>query len=317
MKKIIAGAVFLLLGALLAADPAVFYSQGAVPGGIGYVRVEGDSGTIGVHAEISAPSGKIVSKSDAFSFIPPESADSAWVCLLGIPSNLSPGNYSLHAAIDHLDGGKVLDFVFHVERREFKREEIPLNTDLTEIRSKPDPRKVEEAKLLRKLVGSFTPSAVFALEHHRIPVDEYRVSSFFGDRRTYVYANGKKAHAVHTGIDFAAPLGTPVYASAGGRVVFSGQWIVTGKTVILEHLPGVFGLYYHLDSSAVEAGDYVKKGGFLGTVGRTGLATGDHLHWEIRVGGISVDPNIFVSEGIIDKAVIFGNSRPTKIKQRG
>jgi murein DD-endopeptidase MepM/ murein hydrolase activator NlpD len=66
--------------------------------------------------------------------------------------------------------------------------------------------------------------------------------------------------------------------------------IVTGNTVVIEHLPGVFSLYYHLDSIGVDEGDVVEQGERIGTVGMTGLATGPHLHWEIRVGGVPVAP---------------------------
>jgi len=317
MKKFLFLPLFLLLCAFLRAEPTLLHSETAVPGGIGYVRVEGDSGTTGAHAEIVTLSGKTVAEAESFSFLPSGRLDSVWVCLLGISPTLDPGEYSIRATLDHIEGRKIYNFSINVGWKQFKSEEIPLRTDLTELRSKPDPRKAEEARILRKLVKGFSPSAVFALEHHRIPVDEFRISSFFGDRRTYLYSNGERAYAIHNGIDFAAPKGTPVYASASGRVIFTGEWVIAGKTIIIEHLPGVFGLYYHLDSIAVDTGEYVKKGRAVGTIGSTGLATGDHLHWEIRVGGVPVDPNIFVSEDIIDKAVIFGNSKPTKIEQRG
>ena len=104
----------------------------------------------------------------------------------------------------------------------------------------------------------------------------------------------------------AAPEGTSVYASGSGRGVFAKDRIITGKTVIIEHLPGVYGIYFHLNTIAVVRGDYVDKGQFIGTVGSTGLSTGNHLHWEIRVGGVAVDPNIFISSGVLDKAAVLG-----------
>ena len=80
--------------------------------------------------------------------------------------------------------------------------------------------------------------------------------------------------------------------------------IITGLSVVLEHLPGVFSLYYHLDSMDVSEGDLVSTGTTLGTVGSTGLSTGPHLHWELRVSGVAVDPNRHLERPLIDTTAI-------------
>ena len=72
--------------------------------------------------------------------------------------------------------------------------------------------------------------------------------------------------------------------------------ISTGWSVVIEHLPGVYSLYYHMDSLTVEKGDMVKRGTLIGYSGATGLATGPHLHWEVRVNGNAVNPDFFVSD---------------------
>ena len=77
--------------------------------------------------------------------------------------------------------------------------------------------------------------------------------------------------------------------------------IVTGNTVILEHLPGLYSLYYHLDKIAVSEGSIVEAGTILGESGSTGLATGPHLHWEIRVSTENADPDVFLSRPVLDK----------------
>ena len=77
--------------------------------------------------------------------------------------------------------------------------------------------------------------------------------------------------------------------------------IITGNTVIIEHLPGVYTLYYHLDSISTETDMIVKKGFEIGTVGVTGLVTGPHLHWELRVSTVAVDPLLFIDSHLIDK----------------
>jgi len=78
--------------------------------------------------------------------------------------------------------------------------------------------------------------------------------------------------------------------------------ILTGLTIIIEHLPGVFSLYYHLDRLDVVPGDAVVAGDAIGTVGSTGLSTGPHLHWELRVAGAAVDPSPYLERPLVDTA---------------
>jgi murein DD-endopeptidase MepM/ murein hydrolase activator NlpD len=84
-------------------------------------------------------------------------------------------------------------------------------------------------------------------------------------------------------------------------VVLARNRIVTGNSVIIEHLPGVYSLYYHLDSIDAAEGAIVAAGERLGLSGATGLATGPHLHWEIRVSGENTDPDILMARPVLDK----------------
>jgi murein DD-endopeptidase MepM/ murein hydrolase activator NlpD len=87
-------------------------------------------------------------------------------------------------------------------------------------------------------------------------------------------------------------------------VILARFRIVTGNSVIIEHLPGVYSLYYHLDHIDVAEGAMVSAGTLLGQSGSTGLATGPHLHWEIRVSQENTDPDAFVARPILDKDAI-------------
>ncbi|MDR0323963.1 MAG: M23 family metallopeptidase, partial [Treponema sp.] len=136
------------------------------------------------------------------------------------------------------------------------------------------------------------------------PVESNRRTSFFGDRRVYRYSNGATDTSIHAGVDYGVPTGTRVNACGDGRVVFTGMRIVTGYTVILEHAPGIYSLYYHLDSIDVQAGNIIKAGAQSGLSGSTGLSTGPHLHWEIRVSTENTDPDSFINRQIIDKDLI-------------
>jgi len=113
------------------------------------------------------------------------------------------------------------------------------------------------------------------------------ITSQFGTRRSY---NGGPARSYHEGIDYDAPPGAPVLAANDGQVALAEPLTVRGNAVIIDHGLGIHSGYYHLSEINVQEGQQVKKGDVVGKVGDTGLATGPHLHWEIRVNGINVDP---------------------------
>jgi len=105
------------------------------------------------------------------------------------------------------------------------------------------------------------------------------------------------------------PTGTEVRACAAGKVVLARNRIVTGNSVVIEHLPGLYSLYYHMDSINVPEGIIVEASYPLGMSGSTGLATGPHLHWEIRVSTESADPDAFLARPILDKKDIINRMR--------
>jgi len=121
----------------------------------------------------------------------------------------------------------------------------------------------------------------------QVPVENPRITSPFGSRRSY---NGGPATGYHAGTDFGGAEGTPVYAPAPGVVVLAEELIVRGNAVIVDHGLGVFTGYWHFSGITVGIGQAVVPGSLLGCMGTTGLSTGSHLHWELRVGGIPVDP---------------------------
>lgn len=98
------------------------------------------------------------------------------------------------------------------------------------------------------------------------------------------YSERRSAWRMHTGVDFAAPQGTPVLAALAGRVVLAESLGGYGLTVMLGHPGGIQTLYAHLDRIDVAVGSEVGQGDALGTVGITGSATGPHLHFELRSG---------------------------------
>lgn len=211
------------------------------------------------------------------------------VFLIGIDSTTVPGAYTLRG----LTADDEIGFLREIEisEREFRTEEIALDRRLTALRRDPDPAKTAESRELTELIFSRDPDALYHAGPLAWPLPEdSRQTSLYGDRRVFVYADGSRARTVHMGLDLAGAPGTSVLSSGRGIVRMARSRIVTGKTVVIEHLPGVYSMYYHLDEISVSEGVVVEQGEQVGTLGATGLATGPHLHWEIRVGGVAISP---------------------------
>lgn len=133
---------------------------------------------------------------------------------------------------------------------------------------------------------------VFNPQHYwtglfRVPVDKFiKISSPFGTRRSY---DGGPFVSYHEGTDFAVPAGTPVHAPADGVVVVAEPLAVRGNAVVIDHGWGVYSGLYHMSEIKVTPGQVVKQGDVVGLSGNTGLSTGAHLHWDIRIRGLNVD----------------------------
>lgn len=112
----------------------------------------------------------------------------------------------------------------------------------------------------------------------------------FGDRRTYRYEGREVDQQTHLGIDLASLAHSPVPAANAGRIIFTGNIGIYGKTVIVDHGYGLFSLYSHMSEIGVEKGQDVEKGAVLGRTGTTGLAGGDHLHFSMLVHKTFVNP---------------------------
>ncbi len=147
----------------------------------------------------------------------------------------------------------------------------------------PDPFAADVAPVLQRSVIS-VPS--------RNPLSAARLTSSYGMRDHPVLGRRKQ----HNGIDLAAPTGTPVYATADGiinRAERSGSY---GLVIYIDHGSDLETRYAHLSQLSVGGGERVRKGDLVGYVGSTGRSTGPHLHYEVRVAGIAVDPVPYMQE---------------------
>lgn len=124
------------------------------------------------------------------------------------------------------------------------------------------------------------------------PVRGGRVTSPFGSRIDPL----STFRSFHTGIDIGVPAGTPIYSIGSGQVTFSGEYLGFGNLVVVQHGKDITTHYAHCWETKVKVGQIVSSSTVLGFVGRSGRATGPHLHFEVRYHGIPVNPEWILSE---------------------
>jgi hypothetical protein len=173
-------------------------------------------------------------------------------------------------------------------------ENLKLNKSNTDIKNDTSPERLAQIKKLNTILETVLPSDVYTLQPFNTPVPlNTQRSSNFGDRRVYICSTGKKITVLHNGIDYVVPEGTSVFSCGEGRVVMAEQRISTGWSVVIEHNPGLYSLYYHMKSLNIKEGQMVRPHEKIGISGSTGLSTGPHLHWEIRLNSAAVSPDFF------------------------
>lgn len=225
-----------------------------------------------------------------------------WSAALVAPEALASGA----AVVRFLDskGDTLHEAATVVRARTFPSEDLVLDRAMTALRSQPNPQRDRESAALARVYEAWNPQAVWPGGRFVLPAPGAKTTAHFGDRRNYVYTDGTSSPGQHLGTDFGLAVGTPVQAPGPGRVVFSGPRVLTGETVVLEHAPGLFSTYFHLSQRKVKAGAKVDTGQVLGLAGATGLVTGPHLHWEVRVGLVAVDPLDLVAGGLLDTRLV-------------
>jgi len=210
--------------------------------------------------------------------------------LIGIPVFTDANVYPL--ALSLTDGtGQVtpLDLNIQVLSGGYGRETITLLSSRADL---VDPAlEASELQTMQRVTSNFTPTRYFN-GPLSLPAAA-SVSSPFGRKRSY---DGGPFDHFHTGTDFAAAPGSPVMSAAPGYVVFADKLSVRGNVTIIDHGWGIYTVYCHQTTQYVKVGDFVNTGTVIGTVGATGRVTGPHLHWEVWVNGVQVDPMQWVQQ---------------------
>lgn len=210
--------------------------------------------------------------------------------LFGIHPFTVAGVYPLYLMATEPDGQEtMLTLYLRIDDGGYGAEEISLDTQQQDLLN-PQVTEPEWDKIAR-IMSAFTSQRYFD-GLMGLP-STGGITSQFGTRRTY---NGGVLNTFHSGTDFGGAPGSPVTAPAAGVVVLAESLPVRGNATLIDHGWGVLTGYWHQSEIYVSVGDVVSAGQVIGAVGSTGRATGPHLHWEMWVGGVQVDPMQWVQQ---------------------
>jgi murein DD-endopeptidase MepM/ murein hydrolase activator NlpD len=210
------------------------------------------------------------------------------IALQGVHALLDPGVYPLRLEATLPDGTiQSFEQMVLVTSGGYLSEDIPLNDPST-----LDPAVTEpEMQNINSLTSVFTPTRYWNGVFTSPAVDPTCFTSRYGTRRLYKVINSDiELPGFHSGLDFCGGEGLQIFAPAAGRVVFSAPLTVRGNATIIDHGWGVYSGFWHQSQTYVNVGDVVEQGQVIGLVGGTGRVTGAHLHWEIWVNGVQVNP---------------------------
>jgi murein DD-endopeptidase MepM/ murein hydrolase activator NlpD len=209
-----------------------------------------------------------------------------WVAVVGIPLAIQPGTQSVQVRSGN-SGLQNLSFAVH--DKQYAVQHLTLSNQRMVDPNPEDLQRItrEQGRIAAALAHwSDTPPRDLLLMQPA--AGEF--SSPFGLTRFF----NQQPRKPHSGLDIAAPQGTPVRAPADGMVLDSGDFFFNGQTVFLDHGQGLITMYCHLQKIAVKPGQRVARGTVLGAVGMTGRATGPHLHWSVSLNRALVDPQLFL-----------------------
>lgn len=242
-----------------------------VPGGVAVIDVPGEAGkppvvTFDGNRVMVVPNGE------------------GWRAIVGIPLAREPGT----AKIEIRRGATTLTQGFTIEGKMYATQRLKVAPKHVDLSPENAARVAEEQPRIRAAVGTFS-DALPTTMRFASPVRGPRSSSF-GLRRVF----NNQPRNPHSGMDIAAPVGTPVYAPAPGRVLETGDFFFNGKSIFIDHGQGLVTLYCHLSEISVMPGTEVRTGEKIGEVGATGRVTGPHLHWGVALNRAFVDPALFL-----------------------
>jgi murein DD-endopeptidase MepM/ murein hydrolase activator NlpD len=245
--------------------------------------VQGSTEVIRVQTQGNIPvSGLLIDRPLHFFQTPSEQ-----ISLQGVHTLLEPGVYPLRLETTLPDGSKQsFEQMVLVEAGDYYSEELLVPADTI------DPAVTEpENQNIFAVTSLFTPTQYWNGIFSAPSIYPDQFTSRYGTRRTYkATGTDLTIQGFHTGLDFAGGEGLQIFAPAPGKVIFAAPLTVRGNATIIDHGLGVYSGFWHQSEILVNVGDTVEQGQVIGLVGGTGRVTGAHLHWEVWVNGVQVNP---------------------------
>ncbi len=249
--------------------------------------VEGDPVLLSVSGVKTCPEGEIFGKKLRF-----RKYKDRWIAIFGIDLMRKPGIYNLALIVKEKGKLKKKIVKLPVGKRIFALQKLTLSKRYDEL-SKSDLERIErENREIRALWSLNTPVKWHGKFIHPLGRKFEGIHGHrFGARRII---NGIPRKP-HSGADYPAPEGTPVYAPNDGVVVLTGNHFFAGNSIYIDHGGGLISMYFHLSKILVHKGEHVRKGQKIGEVGATGRVTGPHLHFGVYWLGNRIDPDKLLS----------------------
>ena len=255
----------------IAAVPYSLPRESSVPGGVKLIRLE-YKGSVMPAVDVDGQRAMVIQ----------DGTD--WIAVIGIP--LSAALAARSVVVHDGDGRQQLEFT--VGEKLYASQSLKVAPRQVNLSGEDLARVNRERVVIDAAMSRWSSQQPESL-HLPQPVPGVRSSSF-GTRRIF---NGE-SRSPHSGMDIAAPTGTPVRAPIAGTVIDTGEFFFNGNTVFVDHGRGLISMYCHLSKIDVKPGQEVAAGARLGLVGMTGRATGPHLHWGLSLNRAWVDPELFV-----------------------
>lgn len=209
-----------------------------------------------------------------------------WKAIVGIPLSTKAGIHELNVISNNIK----TNYKFEIIDKDYETQYLTIKN-----KRKVNPNEEDMARIIKEKELISTTKLHWS-EKENIPLQfikptEGRYSSPFGLKRFF----NSQPRKPHSGLDIAAPKGTPIIAPADGVVINTGNYFFNGNTVFIDHGQGLITMYCHMDSINIEEGTTVKTGDIIGNVGLTGRVTGAHLHWSVILNNTTVEPLLFLT----------------------